>query len=175
MKNEQEARVKILETATELFHKQGYHSTGINQIIKEANVAKASLYYHFETKEDLCIAFLEQRDKLWNTNFYNFVKDKDNKVIAAFDFLMKDNTISDFRGCSFLNVLSEMSTYKERIFKQLQHHKRQLLLFFEAEIEDKNLAYTIYSLFENAIIESQLFRNQEPVLRLKNIALELTK
>ncbi|UII26928.1 TetR/AcrR family transcriptional regulator [Fulvivirga maritima] len=37
-------RERILEVTSELFHQQGYNSTGINQIIKEAKVAKASLY-----------------------------------------------------------------------------------------------------------------------------------
>lgn len=173
MKHEQEARTRIINTATALFHKQGYHATGINQIIKEAHVAKASLYYHFATKEDLCVAFLKERNTQWSTRFYHFAKDKNDKVLAAFDFLMEDNEVSDFRGCSFLNILSETSEYREKIFEQLQHHKRQLLLFFESEIEDPALAYTIYSLFENAIIESQLFRNQDPVIKLKKIAREL--
>jgi AcrR family transcriptional regulator len=43
-------RERILERASILFHHQGYNSTGINQIISEANVAKASFYQHFQNK-----------------------------------------------------------------------------------------------------------------------------
>ena len=50
-------RERILDTATILFHQQGYNSTGINQIISEAKVAKASFYQHFKSKDDLCAAF----------------------------------------------------------------------------------------------------------------------
>ena len=56
---------RILEKTFALFHKQGYNATGINQIIEEAQVAKASFYYHFKSKEDLCVAFLEQRHSFW--------------------------------------------------------------------------------------------------------------
>jgi len=37
---------RILETASRLFYTQGFNATGINQILDEANVAKASLYQH---------------------------------------------------------------------------------------------------------------------------------
>ncbi|MBL7881826.1 MAG: helix-turn-helix transcriptional regulator, partial [Chryseobacterium gambrini] len=49
---------RIIETTFELFAKQGYNSTGINQIIAEAKVAKASFYQYFKSKEELCVEFL---------------------------------------------------------------------------------------------------------------------
>jgi AcrR family transcriptional regulator len=58
-------RERILERASILFHHQGYNSTGINQIISEANVAKASFYQHFKTKDDLCVTFLNRRHESW--------------------------------------------------------------------------------------------------------------
>ena len=164
---------KILETATNLFYTQGYNNTGINQIIKEANVAKASLYYHFAKKEDLCVAYLKLRNENWSISFQEFIKNRGDKVIAAFDFLKLDNEKSSFRGCSFLNILPETEPNNIVIFEQLQNHKKELLSFFEEQIKDSDLAYTIYSLFENAIIESQLYKNQDPVDRLKKISKNL--
>lgn len=167
------AKERILKAADTLFHQQGYTLTGINQIIKEANVAKASLYYHFKTKDDLCIAYLQKRHEEWNLTFLDYVKDKSDKINAAFDFLIKNNEENNYRGCSFLNMLSETSPDKTKIFLELQKHKLELLFFFTNHIPDNEIAYTVYSLFENAIIESQLFRNQEPVVRLKKIAISL--
>jgi len=54
-------RDRILQVASDLFYRQGYHATGINQIIREAAVAKASFYDHFSSKEALAVAYLEQR------------------------------------------------------------------------------------------------------------------
>jgi len=168
-----DVKERILLVAGVLFHKQGYNETGINQIIKEAKVAKASLYYHFPTKDELCVAYLKHRHMMWKESFTDFLKSKEHKVIASFDFLVKDNEDNDFRGCSFLNMLSETTPAKTDIFSQLQKHKEELLLFFSTELKDEELGYTIYSLFENAIIESQLFRNQQPILRLQKIATSL--
>jgi hypothetical protein len=84
--------------------------------------------------------------------------------------LVDRNIADDFRGCSFLNMLSETSPEKELVYDEIQNHKSGLLLFFKYELKDKELAYLIYSLFENAIIESKLQRNQEPVFRLKKLA-----
>ncbi|MEN7549966.1 TetR/AcrR family transcriptional regulator [Rapidithrix thailandica] len=166
-------REKILHIATALFHKQGYNATGINQVIAEAKVAKASLYYHFPTKDDLCIAYLKERHRKWEQDFRAFLRDKPNKVIAAFDAIIDDNLKNDFRGCSFLNMLSETPPQKTKIFEALQYHKLELQKFFASELEDSELAYQVYSLFENAIMESQLFRSQAPVLRLQKIVVSL--
>lgn len=54
-------RERLIETAAELFYRQGYSVTGINQIIAESGTHKASFYRYFETKEDLAQAYLELR------------------------------------------------------------------------------------------------------------------
>lgn len=48
-----DARTKILETATRLFATQGYDSTSLSQVAKDASVSKALIFWHFETKENL--------------------------------------------------------------------------------------------------------------------------
>ncbi|MCC5906450.1 MAG: helix-turn-helix transcriptional regulator [Balneolaceae bacterium] len=48
-----------MKTAARLFHQQGFHQTGINQIIKEAEIARGSLYQHFSGKDELCVEYLE--------------------------------------------------------------------------------------------------------------------
>lgn len=52
MKSSNNVRENILSTAADLFYKQGYNSTGINQIIDEADIARGSLYNHFKSKND---------------------------------------------------------------------------------------------------------------------------
>ncbi len=58
-------RERIIETTFQLFARQGYNSTGINQIISEAEVARASFYQYFKSKEDLCVEFLNVRHEYW--------------------------------------------------------------------------------------------------------------
>jgi AcrR family transcriptional regulator len=63
---------RIVATTFDLFAKQGYNSTGINQIIADAGVAKASFYLHFKSKEDLCVEFLNVRHEYWFNELINF-------------------------------------------------------------------------------------------------------
>ena len=165
-------RQRILETAFTLFHKQGYNSTGINQIIADSNVAKASFYQHFKSKEDLCVEFLNKRHDYWFGKLTEFTsKNRTNKtkILASFDFLIYMNEVENFRGCSFLNLLSEIPADNIKILKVIQNHKNDLREYFKNLIDESNLSDHIYLLFESAIIESQLFKDQWPVIKSKKI------
>lgn len=59
---------RIFTTAIKLFAEKGYESTGIEEITAVAGVAKGSLYYHFETKEELFDMLLEEGWKLLNNS-----------------------------------------------------------------------------------------------------------
>ena len=173
-------RQRIIESACRLFHTQGFNSTGINQIIEESAVAKASLYQHFKSKEDLAIEYLNVRHSYWFEKLKAFT-DKENepgkKAYSAFDFLLLMNEVENFRGCSFLNILSEIPADNIRILAVIQNHKNDLRNFF-AEISGKEnslISDHIYLLFESAIIESQLFKNNWPVDRAKEILTTLLK
>lgn len=163
---------RILETASLLFHKQGYNSTGINQIIEEAEVAKASLYQHFKSKEELCVGFLNWRHTYWFKELLEFSANKISvreKIIAAFDFLIYMNAKENFRGCSFLNILSEIQPDNQEILEVIQAHKSDLRDYFLQLLGDKETSELIYMLFESSIIESQLFRSNELIERAKKI------
>ena len=62
---EKTARVRILETAAELFYREGIRAVGIDTIIARSGVAKMSLYRNFASKDDLVVAFLEYRDGIY--------------------------------------------------------------------------------------------------------------
>ena len=64
-----DARQRILDTAYELFSARGIRAVGTNEIIERAGVAKATLYSHFPSKNDLVLAFLEQREQRWTHAF----------------------------------------------------------------------------------------------------------
>lgn len=165
-------RERILDTATILFHQQGYNSTGINQIISEAKVAKASFYQHFKSKDDLCVTFLNIRHDYWFGELQKFVSklpEPKQKILSTFDFLIAMNEKENFRGCSFLNLLSEIPADKTVILQIIQKHKQDLRNFFRAQLEDKIKADHIYLLFESSIIESQLFRSNELIRTSQNI------
>lgn len=165
-------RERILDTAVILFHKQGYNTTGINQIIEESKVAKASFYQHFNSKEDLCVAFLKMRHDSWAEELERFVTKKrttKTKIAAFFDFLIYMNEKENFRGCSFLNTLSEIASDNVKILNEIQSHKNWLRTYFFELVNDKLLSDHIYLLFESCIIESQLYKSNELIRQAKTI------
>ncbi|KAB1229711.1 TetR/AcrR family transcriptional regulator [Chryseobacterium viscerum] len=169
-------RERIIETTFQLFARQGYNSTGINQIISEAEVARASFYQHFKSKEDLCVEFLKVRHEYWFQELNNFVsqeKEIKSKIMKAFDFLVYMNEKESFRGCSFLNILSEIPMDNIKILKVIQSHKTGLRNYFLEILNDDTLSTHIYMLFESSIIESQLFKSNELVEKSKTIATNL--
>lgn len=164
-------RDKLLSTASGLFHRQGYNATGINQIIDEAGIAKGSFYYHFKSKEELCMAFLNARHEYWLDRLKQFVGYDQTKqsVVLAFDFLLKMNEEEHFRGCSFLNILSEIDDSQPEVLKIIQNHKSNLREYLLTLLEKPELAHHVYLIFEGALIESQLFKNQWPVMEGRKI------
>lgn len=170
--HQMQPKERILDTVSVLFHKQGYNATGINQIIEEAKVAKASFYQHFKSKEDLCVAFLNERHTFWFSALENFtLKEIDSKfkVLASFDFLIFMNKNENFRGCSFLNILSEISSDNTKILNVIQGHKADLRNYFKTILGDNLAADHIYLLFESSIIESQLFKSNDLIEQSKKI------
>jgi AcrR family transcriptional regulator len=106
------ARERILGTAYELFSRRGIHDVGIDELVERAGVAKATLYKHFRSKDELVLAFLEQREQIWT---YGWVEREarrrgatpQEQLLAIFDLFDEWFHGDDFEGCSFINTLLE--------------------------------------------------------------------
>src|SRR5947207_4781212 len=61
------ARARVLETAARLFYAEGVHAVGIDRIIAEAGVAKATFYHHFPSKDDLVRAYVVEQSSWQRT------------------------------------------------------------------------------------------------------------
>jgi AcrR family transcriptional regulator len=110
---ESDARDRILETAYELFSHRGIRGVGVDEIIQRAGVAKATLYRHFPSKDDLVIAFLELRERRWSLEFVEAEVQRrgatpEAQLLAYFDAFDEWFHEDDFEACSFINVLLEM-------------------------------------------------------------------
>src|ERR1700719_686761 len=107
------ARARILDAAYELFSRHGINAVGIDRIISEAPVAKATLYHHFASKEELVRAFLELREKRWTVDWLRAEAERraasgQAHALAVFDALHEWFNRPDFEGCSFINTLLEI-------------------------------------------------------------------
>lgn len=178
MKTESKVRKRILETTGQLFYRQGYQSTGINQIIAESGVAKASFYSHFPTKENLCATYLKLESDAWLTILKRITLDKkniDNKLDALFNHLIEFHAEHRFRGCAFLNIRAEVGNSSPKITQEILTHKTRLLNFFHSLIPNEKKAKHIYVLYEAALMECQVFAANWPAEEAREFALEIIK
>ena len=182
-----DTRKKILDTASRLFYQQGYNATGINQIIEEADVAKASLYQHFNSKEDLLMAYLEIMFEQTMSRFRHVASTKvgaKEKISAIFELLSENTNSKEFHGCQFLNIAGEIPIENHRVYEIIRQQKNGIRALF-AEIlksdstgEDEmqrteSLADGIYLLFDGAIMSCKVFGNSWPVFAAHKSALRL--
>jgi AcrR family transcriptional regulator len=108
-----DARERILDTAYELFSRRGVRDVGIDEVIERAGVAKATLYRHFPSKDDLVIAFLERREQRWTLAWVEAEARRrgttpEEQLLAIFELFDEWFHRDDFEACSFINVLLEM-------------------------------------------------------------------
>ena len=176
---------RILEAASNLFYFQGYSQTGINQIIAEAGVAKASMYQHFRSKEDVAVAYLQGRHIMWMGKLNECVEIKNHeegKIVGCFDYLIEWLTEVDFRGCGWQNIIAGLPQNNTKIMGQAIFHKNEFRIWIhnvlkaEKKYSDKQaeeLGDEILILIEGAIILSQIQKNEWPINSAKRACVRI--
>ncbi|MGW9684398.1 TetR/AcrR family transcriptional regulator [Flagellimonas sp. 2504JD1-5] len=173
----------IITTAGNLFYTQGYNTTGINEIIAKCDIAKATLYSHFKSKEDICIAYLTHRHEDFLASLRNYVskrKKGKNQLLAIFDFLRDMYREEDFNGCWGLKTLGELSPKQRKLLGVIQKQKKEFLLYLGevvsenimniSKAETEKISGGLYLLYDSAITESYLFKNDWPIYMSRSIA-----
>ena len=109
-----DARERILASAYELFAQRGVRAVGVDEVIARSGVAKATLYRHFASKDDLVLAFLQRREQRWTRGLVEAQARQrgttaDEQLLAIFDVFDEwFRRREEFDACSFINVLLEM-------------------------------------------------------------------
>jgi AcrR family transcriptional regulator len=104
------ARERLLEAAADLFYNEGIHSVGVDRIIEEAGVTRATMYKQFAGKEGLVLAYLEGEDQGLRTLFAQAAQVSDDPrvlldlVVAGIEQDIRDRHT---RGCPFINAAAE--------------------------------------------------------------------
>lgn len=121
-----EARTRLLTTATRLFYTEGIHSVGIDRIVAEAKVTRATLYRHFPGKDDLIVYYLQEADQAIRGQIDAIVA----RGTAAPDTLRAiAGNIAEgirspgFRGCAFLNAASEYPDPAHPVHRAVLAHR----------------------------------------------------
>lgn len=170
-----DTRQRIVDTAAQLFYRQGYNSTGINQVIKEAEVAKASLYQYFPSKDDLLMEYLKVTSVSTNDMLHQITakhKTYREKALSLFDFLVKLTREKEYHGCNFLNIASEIPKENVKVRAMIKKQKDNIRALFAEILKGsgkEKLADELYLLFDAALIASKVHEDAWPVKTAKKI------
>ncbi len=119
------ARTRLLETATRLFYAQGVHAVGIDRIIAEAGVAKATFYHHFPTKDALVHAYLAQQSQLQRATAASLpTTTPRQRLLTVFDSVGELGRDPGYRGCPFVNAAAEYPDPSHPVRQAISQHRR---------------------------------------------------
>lgn len=109
------ARDRIISASYDLFAQRGVRDVSIDEVIAAAEVAKATLYRYFPSKDDLVLAFLEHREQMWTFGTIEAgararATTPEGTLLAIFDVFDEWFQKDDFEACSFINVMLELGT-----------------------------------------------------------------
>lgn len=107
-----DASDRILKIASDLFSAEGLYQVGINRIIAEAGVAKATFYRHFPTRDDLVLAYIDELGLGWAADLRQaagpFATHPADQLLGMFDAISRDGRPGDQRGAAFLRAAAEI-------------------------------------------------------------------
>lgn len=125
-----EARLRLLATATRIFYAEGIHSVGVDRIIAEAKVTRATFYRHFPGKEDLVLAYLQGADQAIRSQVETAIvagTSASDAVQAVAASIAEGIQSPGFRGCAFLNAVAEYPDPAHPVHQAVLAHRRWFL------------------------------------------------
>jgi len=128
------ARERLLATASELFYADGIHAVGVDRIIAEAGITRATFYRHFPSKEDLVEAYLRVEDSAIRGAFSaaeGVTGDARELLRLVIDGLADDVARRHTRGCPFINAAAEYPEPGSRVRQRIDEHRS----WFRAALE----------------------------------------
>ncbi|MCV2885975.1 TetR/AcrR family transcriptional regulator [Aestuariibacter sp. AA17] len=137
----QQTRDHIIKVAAELFHKQGYHNTGLQQILQSAGVTKGAFYFHFKDKKSLGINVSERYIHAFKVYFGDVFNSR-NKSAAEriYQFHLSARAMFEKEygliGCPMGNLSLELATEDKEIQMALTRGFELFTRAFESLLED---------------------------------------
>ncbi|QEW01909.1 TetR/AcrR family transcriptional regulator [Microbacterium lushaniae] len=125
-----EARTRLLDTASRLFYADGLRAVGIDRVIAEAQVTRATLYRHFPSKDDLLVAYLTQIDEAIRGRMdaaRSSGADPDDIIRTVAQAISDDIQGAGFRGCAFLNAAAEYPDPDHPVHHAVLEHREWFL------------------------------------------------
>ena len=164
------ARDRIMRAASHLFCNHGFAATGVDTIIARAETAKATLYHHFASKEELIAAVLQAEGETWREWFFGRLSEVEGpartRMLAVFDVLGEWFADPGFYGCPFINAVAEFDTGNDAVRAAAAIHKDHILTWLKGQAielrvagEVGEVARSFAVLIDGAIVAAQHTRD----------------
>lgn len=176
------ARERLLSTACNLFYARGLRAVGVDTLIAESGVAKATFYKHFPAKDDLIVAYLDTMDEQWMAAYQSAAEAAGDapadRLVGAFDAIASARAKRNYRGCPFQNAAGE-SPSGSAAHARIAAHKTALRSWVkdiagEAGVSDADaLARGLTVLMDGALAAGVVDKSAQPVTVAKEMATQL--
>ncbi|MFD2028532.1 TetR/AcrR family transcriptional regulator [Promicromonospora aerolata] len=170
------ARQRLLETAGKLFYSEGVRAVGLERLLEESGVGRASFYRHFASKDELVAAMLDDYDAEYRTWLRTRVSELGNEPLAVFDAVAERARLTRFRGCAFINTMAEVTDPDDPIHCRAASHKAAVTDYL-AELLDTagieaadDLAGRWMLLLDGAVVTASYRQNGRVFAEAKSIA-----
>ncbi|UQS22042.1 TetR/AcrR family transcriptional regulator [Amycolatopsis thermalba] len=173
------ARERLVETAEDLFYAEGIRAVGVERLLEESGVGRASFYRHFASKDDLVETVLSERDRQWRQALAEGVAARGDHPLAVFDFLAERFARADYRGCAFINAMAELGDTDTAVYRLARAHKAAVTDYLAGLLEKAGyassaaLAAQLMLLIDGALVTALRERSAEPAHRAKAVATAL--
>ena len=159
-------RQHVVDTAYALFKQGGFHATGIDRIIAEADIAKMTMYRHFPSKDELIVEVLDYRAGRFDRQLDRLEQEgitPEQKIGKIFDWHERWFRSVDFHGCLFAHALAEFGDSGHPVFKAVARQKNGLRSRMQAILEEvmppdraEGAAAALLMLIEGATLMAQM-------------------
>ena len=120
------AKRRILETANRLFYNEGIRAVGIDRLISESEVTKATFYKHYGSKDRLIVEYISQRHSLVRESVDELIREKNDPNLALrtlIDQIVAEVIAPGFRGCAFTNAAIEFTDSRHAVRQIVSDHR----------------------------------------------------
>ncbi|GHE99119.1 TetR family transcriptional regulator [Amycolatopsis deserti] len=165
-----------MQTAEDLFYAEGIRAVGVERLLEESGVGRASFYRHFASKDDLVETVLSERDRQWRQLLAEGVAARGDHPLAVFDFLAERFARADYRGCAFINAMAEIGDADAAVYRLARAHKAAVTDYLAGLLEkagyasSATLAAQLMLLIDGALVTALRERSAEPAHRAKAVA-----
>lgn len=176
-------RQHVVETAYALFKRAGFHATGIDRIIAEADVAKMTMYRHFPSKDELIVEVLDYRARRFDRQLDRLAEEvatPEQKIRKIFDWHERWFRSPDFHGCLFAHALAEFGDPEHPVFKAAARQKNSLKRRMRSILEEEmprgraeSVAAVLLMLIEGATLLAQMGQADTAIRDARKAALDI--